>query len=423
MRNLLTHHLFSARNRPIATLLHVGAGAGGDVDIYAELAPARLVLVEGDPANADDLASAVEHFDDAQVIHGVITPRGEKTIFHRCSLPLLNGVLPPEELFSLYPRLRVMEKLELEGMRLDALLTSLDLNPDASNLLILDVPGLEMGLLVPEVLPLFEWILVCGSGVSTSASRRSLNDTLEILERSHFQIIARDASTDPAWPSALLKRDVAGMEINRLERREIELQQALAIQTEEHAREKAGMAERHAGEISDLVRAQEEKIRSAETINATLRSEIHELLATLGVQATALDEAHGKIAQTEAALQEAITRRDEGAAKAGEEITALHREMESQLASARLFSDVLSKGRDDQDRALKELERSRERLTADLRERDARIAELQEQLSQQARLHQRMSEEFVKAEAQIDLIKEFMTSPQLAAASTNAQLA
>ncbi len=70
--------LRQATGSPVDTIVHVGAGSGAVLDRYAQLAPSKVVLVEGDPEAAAALQRAARPFPWAQVVAQAVGQRGRR---------------------------------------------------------------------------------------------------------------------------------------------------------------------------------------------------------------------------------------------------------------------------------------------------------------------------------------------------------
>jgi hypothetical protein len=209
---------------PLATVLHIGAGAGEVLGSYVSLAPRRAILVEGDPDMVADLRERAVACPWAEVRGNVLSPRAGTTLWHRFNLGAMNGVLEPSGLKGYYPRLRLLSSLPLPCIDLTQLLQSLALSSETgrSHLLVLDLPGLEDALLegvAPELLRQFDWILLRGSQHVLHEGGREAQQAVKRLQGLGFGINAAEAEDEPLWPVTLLRFDRARFERDQLEQR------------------------------------------------------------------------------------------------------------------------------------------------------------------------------------------------------------
>jgi peptidoglycan hydrolase CwlO-like protein len=248
-------------------IIHLGAGEFSEASDYAGLPYQKLFLIEGDPDVAEKLA--LHHGDSsaATIVSSLITPVATQTVFHRYSLPFLNGPLALGELRRIYPRLQELEQLHREGVTLGSFLESVPVDTEhQSSLLILDIPGQEGSILESlseDQLARFEWILLRGASESLQPGARAITLTVSFLETQGFRAIDRDES-DPQWPLLLLQRDPAA---SRLLRQIREQEQLILDLTQE----------RHS--LADALRDQEVVTSSVLEDRLATISELEERLA------------------------------------------------------------------------------------------------------------------------------------------------
>jgi hypothetical protein len=227
----------------VACIVHLGAGSGEDVKHQWALGASRVVLVEGDPAAAEELQAVAQH--RAEVRHVVVSAYGEVTDWHVLTMPELSGTRrPSERLHRLYPRLKVIGSSAVHTTPIAELLHGLRLAPEESNLLIMDLAGIENELLaaVPEaLLQTFEWIELRGCAEPLFEHSAPADAALLRLQTAGFRITLQDLDRRPAWPRYLLRRDRIAIENQDLNKRLCNL-----TASKEHAEQRAQQAEKQA---------------------------------------------------------------------------------------------------------------------------------------------------------------------------------
>ena len=207
----LLDKLASLTDRPLGTVVHVGAGNGMVLERLARLSPARVVLVEGDP----DIAAALERSADglpwAEVVDRPVAAQAGPLAWHRYSLPAVNGPLDATPLGVYYPRLRRTGSRRLDAIALADLLASLDLGEDdpGAHVLVLDVPGQEDALLASLPQPLltcFELVVLRGCREALPPDGAAADQAIARLQACSFDVLANAADTAPLWPETHLRR-------------------------------------------------------------------------------------------------------------------------------------------------------------------------------------------------------------------------
>src|SRR5262249_43679531 len=100
---------------------------------------------------------------EMELLGCAIAPTAGPMTWYRYNVRALNGLQPAVGLEEIFPRLRLLATATVETTSLVELLLSLEPDPAANNLLVLDVPGQEKALLksLPvHVLAAFRWIAI-----------------------------------------------------------------------------------------------------------------------------------------------------------------------------------------------------------------------------------------------------------------------
>jgi len=233
----------------LATIVHLGAGRGAELDDYASLSPGRVVLVEGDADTAADLRSNARAHPWAEVHPVAVAPQAGDLAWHRFNVSALNGPAEPIGLAAFYPSLRASSTTRAQAVALSEFLDGLDL-PDhqGDHVLVVDLPGQEQALLasLPQaLLSRFSGIVLRGCGVKTPGLGDAVETVVRELKSRYFKPIATLAAGEPLWPVHLLAYDVGAQERDQLQARvqamDDELREAQARQTELEALRQAHM--------------------------------------------------------------------------------------------------------------------------------------------------------------------------------------
>ncbi len=222
----LFESLATLKDRPIGTVLHIGAGNGLVLARYADLAPERVVLVEGDTDTAAQLQRRAAGLRWAEVRAQAVAPKSGSLSWRRYTLPMLNGPVDSAALASMYPRLRLVGSIEVQAVALAELVADLALARDAdhSHVLVLDVPGQQAALLasLPDsLLTAFDAVLIKSCREAMNPGAASLEQVLEQLCSRCYQRVAGGVQHEPLWPVSLLRLDAQRFQTGQL-------QQALA---------------------------------------------------------------------------------------------------------------------------------------------------------------------------------------------------
>jgi len=270
---------------PLATIVHLGAGRGADLEGYARLSPGRVVLVEGDAETVADLRSSARARRWAEVHAVAVAPQSGELAWHRFNVSALNGPAEPIGLSAFYPRLRALDSLPAQAIALSEFLQGLALADKGDHMLVFDLPGQEEALLASlpqELLSRFAGVALRGCGVKTSGLGDAVETVAHQLKSRYFRPIAAVAEDEPLWPVHLLIFDAAAQERDRLQAHvqalNDELQDARAWQAElEELRQVREQLQRdHEAVLTD----RQAQAREAAEREAQLNGELHEARQT-----------------------------------------------------------------------------------------------------------------------------------------------
>jgi chromosome segregation ATPase len=310
-----------------ATVIHLGAGPYFDEELYRDLRADRIILIEADPEAATNLRESVKD-PRIEVVEQLIAPEEGPHSFHRFTLPTLNGFFAAGEITRLYPRVREVEYLSLDGRTLRSVLSKVKADPDLPNLLILDVTGLEstlLGSLHPVDLEHLDWIIICDAAhASLMEGASPLSEGLKILDNWHFSIKAREEESDSASSLLVLGRDHRSMELQELRDQISVLSTQLQQANQERDNQTWYAGEREAA-LEDLKKLLAD---AKESLEASNKSKEEQAILATEKQAW-IEELKKQLAEAKAAL-EGLSKELEASKKYGAEVELKSAEFHSQ---------------------------------------------------------------------------------------------
>jgi FkbM family methyltransferase len=147
---------------PLHTVVHVGAGAGGQLALYRRLGAERVALIEPNPAFDPAPLEADDDLDVERISIAVAPSTATHTLLKVANYPSFSSLLPYRRLKEFFPNIDVRDEVEVEAVTLHDLLDQLQLST-GTHALVLELQGLEADVLAetsPEQLISFDWIVV-----------------------------------------------------------------------------------------------------------------------------------------------------------------------------------------------------------------------------------------------------------------------
>lgn len=437
----LSSLLASQCTRPIGTVLHLGAGGAIDVDVYARLKPARSIFVEGDSETATELENRTSQWPATEVHAKVIAAQSGQAQWNRYNMRTLNGPLDADALTVVYPRLRRIGSMPVQAVGLGDFLSELAISPtkgaDHVDVLVLDVPGQELALLAsvsPAQWQSFGYVLMRGCRNALGQGSAAASEAIELLCQSGFEVIASD---EGLWPSTVLRLDdarVRTMQVLHLAtQRDAELAAAraaiaeLTLQNERlgaESLEQRSLAAQRAQEVSELVvackahaKVANDRVLESEHLSQAKAEFEHvayvrhlELEALKKVSADVERLAHERhlrieeLNQSLAVAQQALAERDAEVVRLSGERDEIARACAQQAAQLQASLAENERLAAEMARQVVQLEAAGKR-TAEL---ESANASLLGQSRDQVARQRLMDSEILKAEAQLELIKDVL---------------
>ncbi len=358
---------------PIEALVHVGAGNGYIVSSYAEWGISCALLIEAEEALYKQLASAVEKQPGWIAHNALISDQvGDKTFF-LASNPNENGVIPPENLSNLWRNLKTKEKLQLDSTTLESVINSQNTLAVSVNWGVIDcLPALQIiqgtGKLIESLdVIITRAILKEDRCTEIGATKNELD---VFLGAQGFHCIALEEERQPAIASLLYIRDWK----NKYRGCNVQLEAA-------------------SGEKAKLVES---------------RDQYAKLAAERQVQMEQLTH-----------LQEEETKKYQGLqqqlivlGKLKDEAVKQSEDLRVQLEAASGEKAKLVESRDQYAKLAAERQSEISALKVKVQEGSDRISSSELQITEQKQSLKLMNDEILRAEAQIDLIKDLLLREQ-----------
>ena len=387
------------------TLLVIGAGEGRDIPPDWQEHFQRLVLVEPLPELARSLRLAFGEDPNVKVLETAIIPgvnAGDTVTLYEFNWAQASSRHQPADLLQLFPGLKTERMRRVSALSPQQLIRELDLSADGEHALVLEAPADEgpiiSALIESDAHKAFSRIQLRYPAPGLYDNPTDPEAMLQALKASGFEIETQD-QTDPDWPSVSFTRNRWKLALKAAKETIKTLKAELAEQNE----------------------ARESEVSAREQ----LEQQLNDTKAALSKHIAEGDE------QTKRADEQAATAKQEAQARAkaeqlaeerGSQIATLEtrlKEHQQTLEKRTAERDAQAKRTDDQAATAKQEAQARAKAEQLAEERSRQLTERQQQLQrvqqELAELQTRqalLQEELVRAEAQIDLIKDLLLSEQ-----------
>jgi|GEM_PF-1675359 len=443
--NWLTHQL-ALMPKP-GTILHIGAGQCRELPDYQQIEPDRIILVEPNPETINALRQNAAEYDNVTLLQAAVAAEAGRARLHRFNFPELDSLREPTGLYQLLPGLQEIGQTEVSTISPAQLIRRLSLEDSTNNWLVLEAAG-EEAVILEELnrtgaLQNFSRLIVRTGAESFYKGGSCAQPLLELTESLGFFVEATPDEEDPDWPRYHLRLDRMALECKRLKSELDKAEQARTTAEEQNqARiaelgnalaEQRAKTEQLAGELQSTRDKAEQARTRAEELHQARTAELENALA----------EQRAKAEQLAGELQSTRDKAEQARTTAEEQHQTRTAELENakakEIAALNSRIEELEKQRDELETARQKLEQA-EKESAALAEKTEAASKLQSQLEQlqstlstteselkstrqknddlqQAyrkleqdyrRKEELIDEEFLKAESQIELIKELV---------------
>ena len=450
---------------PPLGLLHVGAGGGTQPYPYASLS--SLLAVEADAKQHARLQSQLHEHAHCQVVQAVVAAQDGKAEFFTLSQTLESGLCPSTDLKALWPNIKTLHAEALSTTSLQTLLAQAPAGPTGYNWALIDcLPANELIQGAGDLVQGWDVLVVralkdAPAGSSSAEKAMGLVALRQQLAAFDLEFVAHEEENHPQMVRALFVRNPAQQQFKDKATFTAALQEQTRLTIESQRTVTALQAQQRSleQEKSNLTAANEELTAARDQLGLQRDAEAQAKAEALAQRdllaqdrasfAAARDEQAKLAAERQAALTN-LQAQYEGLAEEKSNLTAANAE----LTAAR---DQLGLQRDSEAQAKAEAQAQRDQLAQDkaalaaardeqanlAAERQAALAKLQAQheglaqektaliaageeminaatskqqylqqleaVNQENAFRQRMQqEELIKAEAQIDLIKDLL---------------
>lgn len=380
--NLLEKCLAGLADLSLGAVVHVHPNGAEAVDWALQRGARRVVASTVDPdllALLQRRASPVLECQD----RAVADQAGAAT-WLRFNVPDADGLLEPDGLRKVFPRLMLRDRTPVTTVDLNSFLAGLKLQRTAgrSNVLILELPGRALAALqglAAEQLAAFD-VLVLRLAADGLLAGMGSTAGLEALLSAQFFRPSQEVS-DPLWPIRVFRHDA-------------------------QAAERQALAQRAAAMQARLAEA-EQRAAEADALRAQLSSLQAELKRHQDVQAAALTQAG---AERDAALQQAQQARSlaDQLVKARDDQARRGNELEAELKALTPAKTQAEKLAQDRQTLVEQLTKARDEYARQAAERQRRITQLDAELNDLTARFGLLQEELIKAEAHVELISDLL---------------
>lgn len=441
--------------KKLNTVVHLGAGLCLEMEELLRLGAEKIILVECNPDVVEQLRFRVRGLKNVTIIPAAVNSKEGEVPFCVINNPRESSLLRPDRLFECYPNLEVSKELTVSGKTLDQLTEHIEIDKELENLLLIEVQGAEaavIGAASKDILKKFTWIAVRSGQKNLYEGASDCRELNQQLEKIGFApiISCKEVETQP-FQDVLYMRNTYLMDINALKQR---------IRILEDDKSRLQQAKNEQQNTTADCKARFEKLAQDLEAKVKLVSECESRITKLDSKT---EQQAAIIKEHQDQIQKVTKERDDSAKLASERLTEIKQiskardeqfkladdqqtriqkitqefdqqakelaEHQSRLNKLTKEKEDLAESRDQQAKLADKRQTQIEQLTQErgqqagkaadarkqfeqsqhtLQEKDKRIAEMEAELAEFAHRQRLLDDEMIKAEAQIDLIKDVL---------------
>jgi hypothetical protein len=418
---------------PLEGIVYVGAGTGASIVNYINDSVKTAVLIEADESYYAKLSQLANQHKEWSVYTAMVTDKTEEAIYYRVSNLNESSSLNPEGLSKIWRNLKTIEERPIITTSLADLLVATGCQPHNLNWLVIDcLPALPIlqgagqyktSWDVISARVLLDETICPGQG----ASKSELDAYLTELG---YRCLVIEEERQPALVNVLYVRDwklcqnkaLANIELNKqlsqacdeqnklIDELQNQNQQLTAAQDEQvkllsqSSDQHSKLVDELQAQIQQLTQARDQQLTQARDQQTKLVNE----LQTQAQQLTAAKDEQAKQSTQQVELVKQLT-------QARDQQIKLVNELQTQIQQVTVAKDEQNKQSTQQDEQVKQLTQARDQQTKLAEERlkqfddsQKHVQQLEAQNIELATRQTLLQNEIVRAEAQIDLIKDVL---------------
>lgn len=385
---------FTRLQFPITGALQVGSSSTFTLSRQVEWQTPALLIIEPDEIRADKLSAAVENHANWIVKQAVVSNHVGEEFFYSASNPNESGLLKPETLTPIWQNIRTTEQRHLACTTIDLIIEQYKELSNQFNWLVIDclsaviiLQGAQQHLKDFDVI-IVRSILDNALFENTGTTKTEID---AVLVNNGFSYICCEEELHPAVGKLLYIRDFK--------------KQLVAELTSYH------------NHLEQLTKANNEAVKLAEELKIQLEAAAKEktqLIKAHEQQTMVTTEKQSQIEQLTKAKNEAVKQAEEfriqfeAAAKEKEQFTETSDQQSKTAIEKQEQLEQVTKARDEQTKLATERQTEITKLKVSLQEADNRRNQLESLIAEREQRQQLMNEEMIRAEGQIDLIKDLL---------------
>ena len=366
--------------QPPDTIVHLGAGLCRELTHWLQAGASRIVLVEPNPEMLTELRTRTEHHDSVEIISAAIGGQSGRGVLRLFNWPLLSSLREPTGLYESLPGLHETGRVSVDLLTMDQLLNQLGIAEKTNNWLVIDAPG-EEALILDQLLQAdrifgFSRVFLSVGNQALYEGTKPAAELLDLLEPVGFEYAGRADQTDADWSRYHLVLNRLALECKGLRSK---LEEAHALVDREIMRAGQLVEER------DQLQVESDESRKA------YQAEVDRLKQQLVEVTEQMNQAAEKLRIEQ------------------------QQELKAQAAKLHAAREALAEANEESELKQEELQKLQANLTSaekevnTLRQRQAALEQSNRKLHEEYRRKEALiDEEFLKAESQLELIKELV---------------
>ena len=194
--------LLENTNKPIGTVVHIGAGVGTELPVYQDLHCERVLAIEADDTLFKKLRTKAKRYPNVSVHQAWIADKESEQMATAFANPRFNSLLPASKLLmEHFPNVKATKSLNVITQAFDTFVKeNTKITVDKADVLVLEVQGYEASLLKScpaSTLHFFDWIVVRTSQAVLFEGGANATAVNKYLAEQGFELRLSEASQQP----------------------------------------------------------------------------------------------------------------------------------------------------------------------------------------------------------------------------------
>ena len=209
--------------KQISTVIYLGAGKCNILESFIANDVKKIVLCEANNYHTNLLSNKAKQYPNVEIVNSVITDEVKECTFSIFNVPEVSSIHKPTGIYELYPGLKVIQEIQVKTLGIKELLDKYSLKSEENNLLIINTPGEEYNIVKylsnTGMLKLFKQLQIYAGYSELYHQAKTVSEIIDLLDNYNYKLVQEDKTEDTDRPCFIFNFDQLKIDYSELKKR------------------------------------------------------------------------------------------------------------------------------------------------------------------------------------------------------------